>query len=76
MDQIAFYNLEKVVDGKVFRLSMMVGAKWEDAIGVAQEFVEKIKELQALSIQQATEKAEQQEQAPIEPEIVDNESAG
>jgi len=69
MDQIAFYNLEKVVDGKAFRLSLMVGAKWEDAIQSAEEFVEKIKELQQLSIQQAAEKAAQQEQAPVEPEI-------
>lgn len=42
MNQSLFYNVEKVIENKAFRLSISVNATYEEAIQACKEFVEQL----------------------------------
>ena len=52
MNQVALYNIEKEIEGRVYRFSMQIGGQWSEAIDVAQQIADKVKELAELSAAQ------------------------
>jgi hypothetical protein len=65
MNQIAFYNIEKEIEGRAYRLSMQIGSPWEEAIAISQAFADKVKEIAALA--EAQRKASEE----IKPELTE-----
>lgn len=64
--QVALYNIEKQVEGRVYRFSMQMGGQWSEAIQVAQDFLDKVKELSDLSAQQVAA-AQAAQSSPVDP---------
>ena len=63
--QVALYNIEKQVEGRVYRFSMQMGGQWAEAIQVAEQIAEKVKELADLSAQQVAAA----QSTPVTPEL-------
>jgi len=73
--QVAIYNLEKAVEGRVYRFSMQMGGQWSEAIQAVQDIADKVKELADLAAQQvaAAQQAATQQVAtePVSTEAVE-----
>lgn len=78
MNQIVFYNLEKQTEKSIYRLSILAGTSYEEAILACQEFVEKLQELMAAEIARkelALKKESDAKAAVAKPVDLDNDPA-
>lgn len=69
MNQILTLNLEKEMNGRIYRLALPVGVTWAEALDVIKEFGEmtvQLAEQAAKQAEAATDKSMESEAEPID----------
>jgi hypothetical protein len=67
MNQRLIFNLEKEVNGNLYRLCLPLGVQWTEALEVIKEFHEASIQLAQQATEKAAQEAPKSEEKPAEP---------